>query len=332
MSPRRKFDATLITVDVHLAPETMHHALRNDAQAGLNAMPKDIPPKWFYDHYGSQLFDEITKVAEYYPTRCERSILMTQAATIAEVTKADTLIELGSGTSDKTTVLLDALRSEGTLRRFMPFDVSEQTLRAAAALISTNYPGTEVHAVVGDFEQHLHTLPVGGKRLIAFLGGTIGNLEPAKRATFLQDVANQLQLGDHFLLGTDLVKAPERLIAAYDDQAGITALFNKNLLSVLNRELDADFDHSDFTHVAAWVPERQWIEMRLEARRDLEVKVVALNQVVRFAQGEQMRTEISAKFRRDRVESELADAGLTMTHWWTDPDGDFAVSLSTPST
>ena len=322
----------MITIDVHLAPETMTSALRSDAKTGLNASPKAMPPKWFYDERGSQLFDEITRVDEYYPTRCERSILTAQAATIAAATQADTLIELGSGTSDKTTLLLDALSAQGTLRRFVSFDVSEQTLRDAAASISSRYPGTAVHAVVGDFEQHLHTLPSGGSRLVIFLGGTIGNLEPVKRATFLHDVARELQPGDHFLLGTDLVKTPARLVAAYDDQAGVTAAFNKNLLNVLNRELDADFDVDDFDHLAEWVPEREWIEMRLVARREVDIKVIGLDQVVHFAEGEQMRTEISAKFRKEMIETELAAAKLRMTHWWTDTAGDFALSLSTPTT
>ena len=320
----------MITVDVHIFPETMTDALRTDAREGLNSTPKNIPPKWFYDERGSQLFDDITRVDEYYPTRCERSILDAQASAIASITQADTLIELGSGTSDKTRLLLDALTAHGTLQRFVPFDVSEQTLRDAAATISAKYPGTSVHAVVGDFEQHLHTLPSGGNRLVIFLGGTIGNLAPPLRATFLRDISRELHPGDHFLLGTDLVKAPERLVAAYDDDQGVTAAFNKNVLNVLNRELDADFDPADFEHIAVWVPDQEWIEMRLEAVRDLEVKVGGLNQVVHFQQGEQMRTEISAKFRKATVERELAAAGLSMAHWWTDPDGDFALSLSTP--
>ncbi len=322
-------DMTAITIDVHLEPLEMAAALRADAAEGLMRAQKDLPPKWFYDEQGSQLFDEITRVDEYYPTRCERAILETNAATIARVTQADTLVELGSGTSEKTRIILNSLRDAHTLQRFVPFDVSEQTLRDAAEAVSTEYPEIAVHAVVGDFERHLGDIPTGGRRLVAFLGGTIGNLQPVARARFLNDVACGLRPGDHLLLGTDLVKDPARLVSAYDDAGGVTARFNKNVLTVLNRELDADFDVNDFDHVAAWVEDREWIEMRLRSRRAVDVKILALGQVVSFAPGEEIRTEISAKFRKVRVEAELAAAGLRLTHWWTDPNGDFALSLST---
>jgi L-histidine N-alpha-methyltransferase len=186
-----------------------------------------------------------------------------------------------------------------------------------------------VHAVVGDFERHLDELPVGGRRLVAFLGGTIGNLPPTTRAEFLAAVAADLAPGDSFLLGTDLVKDTGRLVAAYDDAAGVTAAFNRNVLLVLNRELGADFDADTFTHVARWNAQDEWIEMWLRSTVSQSVKVPELDLVVELAAGEEMRTEISAKFRRAGVEGELAAAGLTLTHWWTDPDGDFALSLST---
>jgi len=244
------------------------------------------------------------------------------------VTKADTLVELGSGTSEKTRLLLDALRSVGTLTRFVPFDVSETTLREAAAAIGSEYPGIEVHAVAGDFERHLDRIPGGGRRLVAFLGGTIGNLLPAPRARFLSEIAEGIGPDDAFLLGTDLVKDPGRLVAAYDDSAGVTADFNRNVLRVLNRELDADFDDERFEHVARYDPDNEWIEMRLRSTEAQVVSLPALDLLIPFAEGEEMRTEVSSKFRRERVASELEAAGLRMVEWWTDPAGDFALSLS----
>jgi len=319
-----------LRVDVHLAPDALARALADDVGRGLRATPKELPPKWFYDDRGSALFDEITRLPEYYPTRAERSILDARAPEIAARSGADTLVELGSGTSEKTRLLLDALAEAGTLTRFVPFDVSEQTLRDAAAAIARDY-GIGVHAVVGDFERHLARIPTGGTRLVAFLGGTIGNLAPPARARFLAAVAESLTPGDAFLLGTDLVKDVDRLEAAYDDAAGVTAEFNRNVLHVVNRALDADFVPESFEHVAVWNDVEEWIEMRLRSRDDQHVVVRALNLEVDFVAGEQMRTEISAKFRRERVEAELAAAGLELVGWWTDPPGDFALSLSRPA-
>jgi L-histidine Nalpha-methyltransferase len=319
---------TDVTVDVHLEPDDTTRALESDVRAGLGATPKTLPPKWFYDDRGSELFDEITRLPEYYPTRTERSILVEHASDVAELTKADTLVELGSGTSEKTRLLLDALRDAGTLERFVPFDVSEQTLRDAAAGVAREYEGVRVHAVVGDFEHHLGDLPDGGTRLVAFLGSTIGNLAPTPRAQFLADLAATLAPGDALLLGTDLVKDVDRLVAAYDDAAGVTAAFNRNVLAVLDRELDADFDPDTFDHVAVWNADAEWIEMRLRSQRAQTVHVRTLGLDIEFAEGEELRTEISAKFRRDRVEQELAAAGFHLTEWWTDPADDFALSLS----
>jgi len=329
-----------IRVDVHLAPDATASALAADVRAGLGATPKTLPPKWFYDDRGSELFDEITRLPEYYPTRRERAILDAHGPEIAARTGADTLVELGSGTSEKTRLLLDALTGRyngvgagaGTLTRFVPFDVSEQTLRDAAAAVATEYPGVTVHAVVGDFEHHLDRIPAptaaGARRLVAFLGGTIGNLTPEMRAAFLADLAGGLGPGDALLLGTDLVKDTDRLVAAYDDAAGVTAEFNRNVLHVLNRELRADFAVDDFTHTARWDAEHEWIEMRLRADGAQIVHVRDLDLVVEFADGEEVRTEISAKFRRDTVARELDAAGFTLDQWWTDPDGDFALSLA----
>ena len=317
-----------VTVDVHLAPEATALALAADVRAGLTATPKTLPPKWFYDDRGSELFDEITRLPEYYPTRTERGILVAHARDVAELTKADTLVELGSGTSEKTRLLLDALRDAGTLDRFVPFDVSEQTLRDAAAAVAREYHGVRVHAVVGDFEQHVDLVPGGGTRVVAFLGSTIGNFAPGPRARFLADVGAALAPGDALLLGTDLVKDADRLVAAYDDAAGVTAEFNRNVLRVLNRELSADFDPDAFEHVARFDPDAEWIEMRLRSTRDQTVTIADLTMTVGFAAGEDVRTEISAKFRKDGVARELAEAGLELAEWWTDPAGDFALSLS----
>jgi L-histidine N-alpha-methyltransferase len=315
-------------VDVGLGPEDLAAALRADVAAGLTSVPKELPSKWFYDEVGSGLFEAITRLPEYYPTRAERAILVARAAEVAEHSGADTLIELGSGTSEKTRLLLDALARRQRLRRFVPFDVDEVTLRAASAAVAGEYPGVEVHAVVGDFEHHLDLLPAGGRRLVAFLGSTIGNLTPERRSAFLKAVGASLQSGDGFLLGTDLVKDVGRLEAAYDDSAGVTAAFNRNLLVRLNRELRADFVTERFEHVARFDVEREWIEMCLRSTCDQVVTVAALGLEVSFAAGEEMRTEISAKFRPEGIEGELVAAGLRPARFWTDPDGDFGLSLA----
>jgi L-histidine N-alpha-methyltransferase len=320
-----------VRVDVHLGPEDLAAALRADARRGLSARPKALPPKWFYDEQGSRLFEAITRLPEYYPTRAERAILGAYAGDIAERAGADTLVELGSGTSEKTRLLLDAMSVRGTFRRFIPFDVSEPTLRDAAVAIEREYPGVDVHAVVGDFEHHLDRLPAGGRRLVAFLGSTIGNLEPDARSRFYRMIASGLGPDDSFLLGTDLVKDVARLEAAYDDAAGVTAAFNRNVLVVLNRELGFDFVPERFAHVAWWNAAEEWIEMRLRSEVAQSVRSAELDLDVQFAADEEMRTEISAKFRREGVERELADAGLVLTEWWTDPAGDFAVSLAVPA-
>ena len=316
-----------VAIATHLLPSSYLQQLRDDVRAGLTAAPKSLPPKYFYDQRGSELFDCITRLPEYYPTRTERAILTTHAAEIATVSGAETLVELGSGTSDKTRLLLDALHRHGTLSGFVPFDVDATVLTQASQAIAADYPSVDVHAVVGDFEHHLSLLPRDGRRLIAFLGSTIGNLEPAEREEFLRSVTATLRPGDTFLLGTDLVKEPTRLVAAYNDTAGITAEFNRNVLAVLNRELGADFDLNSFDHVALWNAEEEWIEMRLRSTRTQVVHLDDLNLTIPLAAGEEIRTEISAKFRRERIVAELACAGLRLTRWWTDPVGDFALAL-----
>jgi L-histidine Nalpha-methyltransferase len=314
-------------IDVHLHPEELARALCEDALRGLTSQPKELPPKWFYDERGSLLFDEITRLDEYYPTRREREILEARAGDIARITGADTLVELGSGTSEKTRILLTALQRNGTLRRFVPFDVSEQILRDAAAAVEGEY-GIDVHAVVGDFDRHLDTLPLEGRCLVAFLGGTIGNYPPDERTQFMKELATSLGDDDHVLVGFDLVKDASRLEAAYDDALGVTAEFNKNVLHVLNRELDADFDVEAFEHVAFFDRDEEWIEMRLRSSRDQIAHVAALDLDVRFSEGEQMRTEISAKFTPARIEQELSSVGLGLVELWTDAGGDFALTLA----
>ena len=317
-----------ITIDNHLGADHLDGALRSDVLAGLTATPKTLPPKWFYDARGSELFEQITTLPEYYPTRAEREILATYAPEIASTTGATTLVELGSGSSEKTRLLLTALRDHGTLQTFVPLDVSGSALRESAAAIAADYPGLAVHGVLGDFTEHLDLLPGTAPRVVAFLGGTIGNLVPAERAKFLAGVRSVLNAGEWLLLGTDLVKDPDTLVRAYDDASGVTAEFNRNVLRVLNRELDADFDVDAFAHVARWDTEREWIEMRLRATRAMRVHVAGLDLTVDFADGEELRTEVSAKFRKDGVRAELADSGFELVSWLTDTQGRFALSLA----
>jgi L-histidine N-alpha-methyltransferase len=332
----------MTTISRRLPADYRAASLRADALAGLTATPKSLPPKWFYDAQGSALFEKITELPEYYPTRAERAILRAVAPEIAALTGAAALVELGSGSSEKTRLLLSALRDAGTLRGYVPVDVSESALAAAGGALTAEYPGLAVNAVVADFEKYLGVPSNpgngttagddnGGPRLVAFLGSTIGNMVPAERAVFLRRVRARLRPGDAFLLGTDLVKDPAVLVAAYDDSAGVTAAFNKNVLAVLNAELGADFDLDAFDHVALWDAEREWIEMRLRAASAQTVLVAGLGLTVEFAAGEEMRTEVSAKFREAGVRTELAAAGLAVRSWWTDPGGQFGLSLAVPA-
>ena len=322
---------TALHVERCLPAGYLARALRADARAGLTASPKTLPPRWLYDEHGSELFEKITQLEEYYPTRAERSILAAVAPQIAAATGAATLVELGAGAADKTRLLLDALRDAGTLRGFVPVDVSEEALIAAAGRVLASYPGLAVRAVVSDFEEHLGLPDDPGPRLVAFLGSTIGNLEPVPRAGFLASVRARLHPGDALLLGTDLVKDAGVLRLAYDDPAGVTAAFNKNMLAVLNTQLGANFEADAFDHVVRWDAGREWIEMRLRSAEQQSVTVPAIGLTVKFAAGEEMRTEVSAKFRRDGVTAELAAAGFTMRHWWTDAGGQFGLSLSVPA-
>ena len=320
--------ATPPTFDVLVDDRWVREALVDDVRRGLGRHPLKLPPRWLYDATGSDLFDEITRLPEYYPTEAERSILTREASTIADLTGADTVIELGSGTSDKTRTLLDAFHATGQLRRFVPFDVSESTLRTAAVELSARYPGLHVHGVVGDFTLHLGHLPNDGVPLVAFLGSTIGNLYVEERRAFLAMLAEHLPAGGWLLLGVDLVKPLERLVAAYDDPLGVTAEFTRNVLAVLNRELDATFDVDAFDHVAFWDPLRERMDLRLRVNGDQRVAVPAADVDVDLRDGEEIRIEISTKFRIPTVTGEITDAGFRVRQLWTDRAGDFALILA----
>jgi L-histidine N-alpha-methyltransferase len=319
------------TLDLHLTPDDLRTAMEEDVRAGLTTEPKQLPPVYFYDDRGSRLFDEITRLPEYYPTRAERSILEAHAADIAERSGADTLVELGAGTCEKSRVLLDAMSAGGRLERFVPLDVSDTVLWEAAGELSEEYPGVAVHAVVGDFHLHLDRLPTGGTRLFAFLGGTIGNLDPEERRHFYLGLGKVMDLDDRLLLGTDLVKDPTTLVNAYDDAAGVTAAFNRNVLHVLNRELGADFAPDAFEHVARWNGDDQRIEMWLRTAEDQDIHVADLDLDLSFRSGEEMLTEISSKFTAEGLESELRHCGFVIEEAWRSAGDEFQLSLIRPS-
>jgi L-histidine N-alpha-methyltransferase len=299
-----------------------------DVRRGLGAQPRSLPPKWLYDDVGSDLFDQITRLPDYYPTERERTILARHADDIVATTGATTLVELGSGTSDKTRILLDAFTRAGVLARFVPVDVSEETLRAAAHQLSERYPSVQVEALVGDFTLHLGHLPRGGRRMVVFLGGTIGNLYVEERAAFLGALGDSLDPGDWLLLGTDLVKSADRLIAAYDDPGGVTARFVTNCLQVLNDRLGADFDLDAFTYVPFWDPHMERMDLRLRAEMPQHVSIPGAGISLDLASGEEIRVEISTKFRLDGIAAELDAAGFAVERSLTDDDKDFALTLA----
>ncbi|MFN8130260.1 MAG: L-histidine N(alpha)-methyltransferase [Solirubrobacteraceae bacterium] len=325
--------AARVTIDRHLEDGEGHRALAEDALDGLTRPFKELPPKHFYDARGSELFEQICTLPEYYPTRTEMGILEAQGAAAAAASGAAELVELGSGATAKARILLDGMASGAGAARYVPFDVAEGCVRAAGDELVADYPGLQVHGVVGDFERHLPLIPgpgEGGARLVAFLGGTIGNFAPGSRRRFLRSLAALLRPADALILGIDLVKDPAELEAAYDDGAGVTAEFNRNVLHVLNRELGADFVPAAFDHVAFFDREHEWIEMRLRAREACAVRLEAIDLGITFAAGEEVRTEISAKFTRARIEADLAAAGLAIDTWMTDPDRRFAVLVAKP--
>lgn len=320
-----------IAIDNHLDETAHERGLADDVLDGLTRPFKELPPKHFYDARGCELFDAICELPEYYPTRTERALLETHAAEIAAATGAAELVELGSGSASKTRVLLDAMAAAGHLRRYVPLDVAEGVVRDSAEALVEEYEGLRVHGVVGDFERHLGEIPAaepGAPRIVALLGGTIGNFPPGSRRRLLREIGELLGSGDRLLLGTGLVTDVSALEAAYDDAAGVTAEFNRNVLAVVNRELEADFPLDGFAHVAFFDRRHEWIEMRLRALRPASVLVGALDLRVELAAGEEIRTEISAKFTRERVERDFEAAGLRLDGWFEDPDGRHALSLA----
>ena len=324
------FAAPTITIESHLDGDALA-SLPGDVRAGLGSGPPyTLAPKYFYDERGSELFDQITELPEYYPTRAERAILNRHAPAIVARTGARELVELGSGSASKTRALLYAMAGAGMLERYVPVDVSRVPVERCAEELTELYPGLEVHGLIGDFERDLVHLPGGERRLFAFLGGTIGNFDPPARHRFLTTLRSLMGPTDRLVVGTDLVKDPAVLVRAYDDSAGVTAAFDLNVLSVLNRELEADFDVAAWQHLARWNAGEEWIEMRLRALRDQRVAIPGAGLVVDFAAGDEIRTEISSKFTRPRIESELEAAGLRLVELFTDPDDLFALSLAAP--
>jgi L-histidine N-alpha-methyltransferase len=318
-----------IRIDSWLS-EVDERSLANDVLDGLTRPFKELPPKHFYDTRGSELFEQICELPEYYPTRAEMGILHETAGQIVTATGAGELVELGSGACGKARILLDAMARAGTLRRYVPLDVSQSVVHDAAEQLVQEYDGLHVHGVIGDFERHLERVPQrdGAPRLVALLGGTIGNFPPGSRRTLLRKIGQLLGPEDRLLLGTDLVKEPEAIEAAYDDSQGITAEFNRNVLHVINRELAADFPTENFDHIAFFDRRHEWIEMRLRARRPCSVLISSVGLRVDFAAGEELRTEISAKFTRRRLQDDFAAAGLALDVWFVDDERRFALSLA----
>jgi len=323
-------DEAAIEIAVDLPEGGALAGMAEVVREGLSCPFKELPPKYFYDERGSELFERITEQPEYYPTRCERAILDARAAEIVAAATPRTLIELGSGAASKSRVLLDAMQAAGTLEKFVPVDISEGITRRVAAELVDEYPGLAIDGIVCDYETHLERIPRPEGALFAFLGGTIGNFRPGPRRSFLARIATLMYPEDRFLLGTDLVKDRATLEAAYNDAAGVTSEFNKNVLNVLNHELDANFDLGAFEHVAFWDEDNEWIDIRLRALSEQFVDLRELDMRAHFSRNEEMRTEISTKFTRERIESSYDDAGLGLVEWWTDPDELYALSLAKP--
>ncbi len=319
---------TIHKIDTYIDSGFQQRELEKDVREGFGKEAKELPAKWFYDERGSQLFEQIMALPEYYLTNTEQKILDTHASEIAEITQADTLVELGSGNSEKTMVLLQAMTGIGHCQRFVPFDVCESAVVASLDAVQEAHPNIEAHGVVGDFHHHLEKIPHEGRRLIVFLGGTIGNFRPEERKEFLTDISNSMDSGDHFLLGTDLVKDKNRLLYAYNDAQGITADFNLNILQVLNNELEADFDLSKFSHEAIYNDQQNWIEMRLKSSCKQEAFLAKLKMCVSFSAGEEILTEISAKFTEAGIAGELEVANLSVEKQWKDEAGDYLMTLA----
>jgi L-histidine Nalpha-methyltransferase len=322
---------TRFSLDRRLPPDFLINSLRADAREGLTAAPKNIPSKWLYDAKGSELFEKITQQPEYYPFRLEGGILETVADEIAAATRARSIIEFGSGSADKTDILLRALRRAGTLRTYTSIDISESALLAAGSRLIAEYPGLSVRALLADFETQAEIPAAHGSpppRLVLFLGGSIGQLRPGQRAEFLRSLRGAFRPGDMLLLGIDLVKDPAKLMAAYNDSAGVSSTFSKNILSVLNEHAGADFNLDAFDYVVTWHGEAECVAMWLQSRINQVVRLSEIDLSVDLAAGERIRMSISAKFRRAGIQTELECAGFSLRHWWTDPHGQYALSLS----
>lgn len=317
-----------VIIDVRLDSDWAEGEMRDDIRRAFTNRPIVLPPKWLYDDAGSDLFDKITRLDAYYPTEAERSVLAARAGEIATLTGADTVIELGSGTSDKTRTLLDGFLKTEQLRRFVPLDVSEQTLIDAAEMLAERYEGVEIHALVGDFTRHLAHLPEGDTRMVAFLGGTIGNFYVEERRAFLGALVDHLRSGEWLLLGVDLLKPVERILAAYNDDEGLTEAFIKNVLGVLNRSLGADFDPASFDYVPLWDATEYRVDMRLRSTAPQQVRIEGLDLDVELSAGEELRVEISTKFRQEQLVRDLTDAGFELTQLWSDDDVDFGLALA----
>jgi L-histidine N-alpha-methyltransferase len=319
-----------LSIDVRVGPAQRHRAAAADVRAGLSARQRSIPPVWFYDETGSRLFDRITRLPEYYLARREKEILARHAAEIIEVSEARALVEIGSGTSEKTRLLLDAMAAAGRLDRIVLLDISEEVLREAASRLGETYD-VDVQAVVGDFRHDLDALGGGPAKLWAFLGSTLGNFPPLDRRRLLERFHDAMAPADRFLLGTDLRKDPTRMVAAYNDREGVTAAFNLNVLAVLDAALGADFDPAGFEHVAVWDAEHSWIEMRLRSIRAQRIRIADLRMVVDIEEGEEVLTEISAKFDPGLLAAELIGVGFDGCRRWTDGAGDFQLTLVRPA-
>jgi len=317
-----------IRIDEYLEDSGALPSLADDVRRGLTATSKSLPPKYFYDERGSRLFEQICGTPEYYLTRTEKALLESVAQRIIARVRPRDLVELGPGSADKARVLLDAMQRAGSLGRYIPVDVSPEIVQSSARALTQAYPGLRVQAVIGDFLQHLDKIPGGERRLVIFLGSTIGNLEHGPAVAFLRHLAEALEPGDAFLLGTDLVKSPEMLEAAYNDSQGLTRDFNRNILRVINRHLHADFQPERFRHVAFFNAQRQRVESYLESEVEQDVSIDALDLRLRFRKGERIHTEYSQKYTRDSVEELLRDGGMELLDWLTDPKGWFGLALA----
>ena len=316
-----------ISIDNQIDPASEELALV-ELQKGLLEQPRRIPTKFLYDKRGSRLFEQITALEEYYPTRVEHSLLQRYASEIQTLASCEELVELGSGAATKTRVLLDAMQAAGMLRLYIPFDVSESEVRRVAEELAEEYPTLQVHGIVADFVHHLTAIPAGAQRLVMLLGSTIGNFPRGKAVDFLRRISAQMENSDSFLLGVDLIKDVPRIEAAYDDASGITAEFNRNILSVVNRFAEANFQPAQFDHLAFFNTDLHRIEMHLIATRAMHVELRSLELEIEIQQGEALFIEISCKYERSMVESMLSEAGFELTEWFSDSEDLFALALA----